>query len=164
MLVIIHLKFCPKRNVLAQVPSVHGSFRSACCLSSTPAALLCAAWELGLPRPVLNPRSAKQAICVVIGFDSWSSQVHCGAPHLGAVLGNSQAPGPTAALGWARGLDHARGPFRARGFDRARGPFPGARVRPRARLSLSAALRRVGCHVRAGCGAAGRGHLAGCHQ
>ena len=54
-------RFCPKRNVLAQVPSVHGSFRSACCLSSTPAALLCAAWELGLPRPVLNPRSAKQA-------------------------------------------------------------------------------------------------------
>ena len=32
-LLLIQFKFCPKRNVLAQVPSVHGRSRSACCFS-----------------------------------------------------------------------------------------------------------------------------------
>ena len=73
---------------------------------------------LGVRASAARTESAerKTSYRFVIGFDSWSSQVHCGAPHLGAVLGDSQAPGPTAALGWARGFDHARGPFRARGF------------------------------------------------
>ena len=57
----INSTFVQNENVLAQVPSVHGRSVARVATSSTPAALLCAAWELGHRGPTLNPRSAKQA-------------------------------------------------------------------------------------------------------
>ena len=80
----------------------------------------------------------KTSCCVVIGLGCSLTKSNCSAPQLGAVLGNSQAPGPTAALGWARGLDHARG------------PFPGAWIRPRARLFFKRGVspRRLPCPSR----------------
>ena len=121
MLVVNSFKFCPKRNVLAQVPSVHGSFRSACCLCSTPAARLCAAWESGFSRTRTESAERKTSHRFVIGLGGSLTKSNCGAPHLGAVLGNSQAPGPAAALSGRAGSTARAARFRARGFDRARG-------------------------------------------
>ena len=78
--VLIHLKFCPKRNVLAQVPSVHGRFRSACCLCSTPAARLCAAWELGFSRTRTESAERKTSHRFVIGLGGSLTKSNCGAP------------------------------------------------------------------------------------
>ena len=74
---------------------------------SAPAARLCAAWELGFSRTRTESAERKTSCCCVIGF----IQVHSSAPQLGAVLGNSQAPGPCVALDWARGPRGLRGPW-----------------------------------------------------
>ena len=75
-------KFCPKRNVLAQVPSVHGRFRSACCLCSTPAARLCAAWELGFSRTRTESAERKTSHRFVIGLGGSLTKSNCGAPQV----------------------------------------------------------------------------------
>ena len=92
---------------------------------------------LGVRASAARTESAerKTSCCVVIGLGCSLTKSNCSAPQLGAVLGNSQAPGPTAALGWARGLDHARG------------PFPGAWVRPRARLFFKRGVMMAPCRT-----------------
>ena len=130
MFVLIHSSFAQNETfwLKCRVCTVDTVARVAFC--STPAARLCAAWELGFSRTRTESAERKTSCCCVIGFSKSIAALH----NWGLFWETPKLQGPAwpligraglvvcAALGWARGLRLTRAAFPRRSVLLRQGP------------------------------------------